>query len=199
MTVATMYSQNLEQVAILAAFKGWPTGKFLDIGAFHAKQLSNTRALFELGWSGVMVEPSPVPFAGLVEEYGTCDRIRLIHAAVGLNSGILRMHVTADAVSTAVPEVYEHWKETGQYDPECIDVECVALDEIYALYGEFDFVNIDAEGMSADLLIHRVLHGPLPRCICVEHDNRAMEILTVATGLGYACTYTSGENLVLVK
>lgn len=193
------YSQNDEQVAILAAFACRPVGKFLDIGAFHAKQLSNTRALFELGWSGVMVEPSPVPFAGLVEEYGQCDRIRLINAAVGFEPGKIRMHLTADAVSTADIGTFEKWKSLVAFEDGTHEVEAVTLEQIYDLHGSFDFLNLDAEGMSVDLLLYRVLNGPLPRCICVEHDGRTTEILAAATAKGYSCVYGSGENLVLVK
>jgi FkbM family methyltransferase len=194
------YSQNQEQSAILAAFAGRVGSgyKFLDIGAFHAKQLSNTRALFELGWSGVMVEPSPTPFAGLVEEYGKCERIKLINAAVGFAPGAVEMYVTADAVSTFNGAIYEKWRDKTKFDGKHL-VECVTLEQIYDEHGTFDFINIDTEGMSADLLLHRVLSGPLPHCICVEHDERIGEIIVAATEKGYFCTYGSGENLVLVR
>ena len=56
-----LYSQNNEQTYILEAFAEKSDGRFLDIGAYDAKLLSNTRALYERGWSGVMVEPSPGP------------------------------------------------------------------------------------------------------------------------------------------
>ena len=194
----TNYSQNQEQAAILHAFEGRPAGKFLDIGAFHAKQLSNTRALFELGWSGVMVEPSPIPFAGLVEEYGQCERIKLINAAVGFEPGTVAMYVSADAVSTFDKSIYDKWRDKTKFDGKKM-VEVITLEQIYDEHGNFDFINIDTEGMSAELLLHRVLYGPLPRCLCVEHDERIGEIIVAATSKGYSCTYASGENLVLVK
>ena len=55
------YSQYGEDRAIVELF-GDHVGRFLDIGAWHPTVFSNTRALFERGWSGVMVEPSPCPF-----------------------------------------------------------------------------------------------------------------------------------------
>ena len=36
--------------------------QFLEIGAYHPEEFSNTRALVELGWGGVYVEPSPKCF-----------------------------------------------------------------------------------------------------------------------------------------
>lgn len=193
------YSQNHEQAAILAAFEGLPPGKFLDIGAFHSEQLSNTRALFELGWSGVMVEPSPRPFAGLVADYGDCDRIMLINAAVAFEPGSIKMYLTDDAVSTSDIATFEKWNNIAAFHPGMYDIPAITLEQIYDAHGYFDFINIDAEGMSVDLLIHRVLNGPLPRCICVEFDDRLPEVLSTATVKGYSCTYSSGENVVLVK
>ena len=35
-------------------------GTFLDLGAYDGVDLSNTRALTELGWAGVCIEPNPV-------------------------------------------------------------------------------------------------------------------------------------------
>jgi len=56
-----IYSQNLEQNYILEYFKD-RRGTFIDIGANDGLTLSNTRALVELGWRGVFVEPSPMAF-----------------------------------------------------------------------------------------------------------------------------------------
>ena len=111
-----MYSQAQEERYLLEAFNGHPGLRFLDIGAFHATQLSNTRALFELGWSGVMIEPSPGPMRSLLAEYGNEKRITLIQAAeVGIEGGLASMWISEDAVSTSEPANYELWKEQGGF------------------------------------------------------------------------------------
>jgi hypothetical protein len=108
------------------------------------------------------------------------------------------MYATADAVSTFDQSIYNKWKSWIKYDGT-IDVDCITLEEIYSNHGPFDFVSIDAEGESGDLM-HRLFNlGHFPRCICVEHDERTTELLSVATANGYSCTYANGENLVLVK
>jgi hypothetical protein len=200
------YSQNLEEGFILAACPG-PTGWFLDIGAWNPFDKSNTRALFERGWGGVMVEPSPGPFATLKAEYGdglcgnaTVKRIELIQAAVVLDPCIaeVEMYVTDDAVSTTELANYEKWKNAAKFTGQ-IKVKAITLESIFQEYGDFDFVSLDAEGTSVDLM-HRVFAlGRLPKCICVEHDDRTDEVLAAAIGLGYACAYANGENLILVR
>lgn len=191
------YSQNQEQDAILAACPE-PSGRFLDIGAWHAFDKSNTRALYEFGWSGVMVEPSPQPFAGLMAEYGDNERIVLLNKAVAMEPGTRSMFVTPDATSTFDQGVYDKWKSWVRYTGQ-IEVECITLEDLFAQYGDFDFVSIDAEGMSGDLMHRLFALGHFPRCICVEHDERTTELLSAATQHGYACTYANGENLVLVR
>ncbi len=51
-----MYAQNNEDDILATFFSNIPNGSFLEIGAFHPKNLSNTRALVEKGWGGVMVD-----------------------------------------------------------------------------------------------------------------------------------------------
>lgn len=191
-----MYSQNQEETAILSACNG--VGRFLDIGAWNAKDKSNVRALYERGWSGVLVEPSPEPFAGLKAEYDGDPRIKLLNVAVGLEPGLIEMHITADAVSTSDPETYEKWRHIVNFTG-VLQAQSITLEEIHEKHGDFDMVSIDAEGVSVDLL-HRLLDlGKRPKCIVVEHDDRTTEALSHATECGYACTMANGENLVLVK
>lgn len=192
------FSQNNEQDAILAACAGIVNGRFLDVGAWNAKDKSNVRALYELGWSGVLVEPSPDPFAGLKAEYDGDPRIVLLNVAVGLDPGPIGMYITADACSTSDPETYEKWRHIVNFTGTLI-VQAVTLEEIYEQHGEFDMVSIDAEGVSVDLL-HRLFDmGKHPRCIVVEHDGRTTEALSHATACRYACIMANGENLVLVR
>ena len=168
------YSQYEEQTAILAAFEGWPAQAqrhFLDIGAWNAKDKSNTRALYELGFNGVMIEPSPGPLLSLLAEYGNEPRITLISAAVALEPGLLPLHITDDAVSTSSEAVYDTWRNAVppvKYVGN-LSVPVLTLEQISNQFGGFDFINFDAEGLSADLFNRAMDLKWEPRCICVEH------------------------------
>jgi len=202
------YSQYEEQRFILeavgeteedlAAGRVFGAKRYLDIGAWNAKDKSNTRALFELGWAGVMIEPSPGPMLGLLAEYGFEERIQLISTAVSLEPGLLPLHITHDAVSTSKAEEFERWKNTVKFIGK-MSVPTLTLEQISNQFGGFDFINLDAEGISADLFNHAMTLGWEPRCWCVEHDGRTTELLERATGRGYRCTYANGTNIVLVR
>ena len=173
-------------------------GRFLDIGAYHPTVFSNTRALYELGWSGVMFEPSPGPMRALVAEYGNEPRIELVQAAVSLTPGAVLLHVTDDAVSTSCPDEYEVWREKGGYIGKLL-VPALTVADILNRWGSFDFVNIDAEGVSADLFLEFLRRDQMSPCYCVEVDvGRLNEMMTAASAAGYTAKVI-GANLVLSR
>jgi len=197
------WSQNKEEEYILQACPE-PKGRFLDFGAYEPFGLSNTRALFERGWGGVLIEPSPSPFERLKATYGNEPRITLIQAAVGLWAGELKMWITSDGLSTSEPSIFRKWsaylvKAGLPYAPEQVTVPAITLEMVYAEHGPFDFVSIDTEGTSVDLFRRLIDLGHRPKCICVEHDSRLEETKSIAARGGYRKTYYSGENEVYVR
>jgi FkbM family methyltransferase len=192
------YSQTDEERYILQAVRNVDCGRFLDVGAFHPQNLSNTRALFELGWSGVMVEPSPGPLLSLLMEYGDEERIRLVSGAVGVQRELTRFHATSDALTTSNLGNYELWKGNGGFFGSFY-VPVMTFPDIIRQFGEFDFVSIDAEGTSVDLMHGLLATEMLPTCLCVEYDARGRECMDAAARHGYHAIYTSAENIVFAR
>jgi FkbM family methyltransferase len=192
------YSQYDEEKYILEAVSHIDTGRFLDIGAWHPTCFSNTRALYEKGWSGVMLEPSPEPMLSLIREYGNDPHIQLVQACVtpGDAAKLVKLTITADSVSTTVPSHAAKWQSTGGYYGSIL-VPTISLNQTLG-FDHFDFVNIDAEGISADLFVRLVKHFPLRpcACICVEHDDRLDELNHLAALHGYQLRYANGTNAV---
>lgn len=194
------YSQSDEEKYILQAVSHLGNkGRFLEIGAWQPKNLSNSRALFELGWSGVLVEPSPEPFLSLLREYGNEPRVKLVSAAVDHGPEILlKFRASADALSTSSETNYQIWKDVGGfygtfYSPT------VTIPDLIETFGVFDFVSIDAEGTSVDLL-HALLATEMrPDCLCVEYDLRSEECLSAAGRAGYHAIYSNAENMVFAR
>lgn len=188
-----MYSQNDEERVILALCG--PTGKFLDIGAWDGITFSNTRALADRGWTGVLVEPSAGPFRLLQAVYPNGSAV-LINAAVGLQSGTVTLYESDDAVSTTQPGHYELWKRHAKFTGRR-EVRQVTIPNLMAQFGPFDFVNIDTEGTSVDLLKTLDLINMKPSAVCVEHDNRIDEIRQWASERDYSICSENQENVIL--
>lgn len=228
MPIQTDYSQSFEQAAILDAFTGAPAGRFMDIGAWDPIHFSNTRALIEAGWSGLIIEPSPGPLINLMrccvacgytprehevygdrkqrdcwqcgsgERYGFSERVQIMSAVVALEPGFVTLDITDDAVSTSDAANHERWRIEGGYYGRLI-VPAITLEQIAMQWGGFDFVNIDAEGTSANLFLRMLILGQFPRCCCCEHDGRTTELLQEATRAGYRASLVNQTNIVVVR
>jgi FkbM family methyltransferase len=190
------YSQHDEERFIL---KHTPQhGRFLDVGAWHATELSNTRALYERGWGGVVVEPSPGPARALIAEYGGGDRVHVICAAVAPAGGLLHMHASDEAYTTAARECARKFQREGQFFGRFFS-PAITIEDILEHFGRFEFVNLDVEGGSVDLL-RSLLQTPMnPYCICVEHDDRLGEVNELICSTAYLPVHANGTNIVLAR
>ncbi len=197
-----MYSQNDEEQHILRVLgltgsSEYVGERFLEIGAYNPKLFSNTRALYERGWSGVMVEPAPGPFLDLMIEYGQCDRIELVCAAVGTQRALVKFHHSEAGVGTSNDAHYQKWRDTALYEGTFFAAQVTMFDVLARFGVDFDFVNIDVEGGSAELFMDTLSHSNLkPKCFCVEHDGRHMEMNRLALMKGYTVEHTNGENVI---
>jgi FkbM family methyltransferase len=190
------YSQNSEEIHI-ARIVGDQPGRFLDIGAYNPKLFSNTRALYERGWSGVMVEASPGPFMDLLIEYGKCDRVELVCAAVTQERGLILFQHSEAGVGTSSESHYQKWRDKADFDGR-FWTPSILLGELLHQFGrDFDFVNVDVEGESAELFLHALRdHRLRPKCWCVEHDGQQEELTLAALKCGYSQYHINGENVI---
>lgn len=158
------YSQHGEQPIILDVLSRMGFVKdrprFLDLGAFDGLTGSNTRALSDQGWDGVLVEADPLPFCKLVANHRGNEKMSCVLAAVvgnvrqdggrpGLRDGRVRPFYSAgDQISTAYGGhrlgdlVKQHWW-----------VGCVTPEEIAASFGcRFEFISVDVEGCDLEVI-----------------------------------------------
>ena len=188
------YSQYLEEPAILAAVEGVTFKRLLDIGAWDPVEKSNSRALIEAGWGGLLIEPSPMPLKNLAHFYAFNRGVTIIGAPLGLEPGLIELQLSDDAVSTSSREHAELWKESGGYYGRAL-FPAITLEQIANQFGGgFEFINIDTESTSVDVCRRIIDLDWRPRCICVEHDNRLAELCAFMTATGYKLVYSNGTN-----
>lgn len=193
------YSQNGEQKIITDFFAG-RVGRFLDIGAYDGITFSNTRRLLELGWRGVLVEPSPKVIHGLrrnVAEFD--DRACVFECAIGETNGRIKFFDNAGAVATTSQSHVRKWSKQTAFD-EC-DVLSMTPELLLDLVGtDFDFITIDTEGTNIEV-IHLMPWHRLPGCrlVCVEHDCHDESIMEILEPFGFSPLARNGENLILSR
>lgn len=203
------YSQNLEQEAILKYFGDYK-GTFLDLGSNDGVTLSNTRALAELGWCGVLVEPAPIAFRKLKSLYESEKKgcFYLYNCAIGISNGNAILHDSGSLlksgdtslVSTLVPAEKKRFESVLTYEEVEVKVYRWKTFLNRLTIKKFDFVSIDCEGLDLDILKQMDLDALEVKVLCIEFNGKQdlkAEIDKIMTG--FNIIYTSGENLIYAR
>jgi FkbM family methyltransferase len=189
------YAQNHEDVILQRAL-GDEVGFYVDVGAASSSIASVTRYFYDIGWSGINIEPLPEYAAELRRER---PRDRNIEAAAGASPGLCTFHVvhgnhdfsTFDDVR--VSDLAQQGEETTPLEVEVVTLNDVLRDEAPAA---IDFLKIDVEGAERDVLAGLDLSVWRPRVLVVEAtypNSRSpsfagWEDLIVGSGYQYAST-----------
>lgn len=207
-----MYSQNNEEQVIYDYFANKSDKApriLLDIGANDGKTFSNSLRLIELGWYGVLVEPSERAQQALQALHGHNPRVHLIKAAIGLETGKATLHESGHhlpdksdhaLLSSLKPEETERWRR-ARVEFTDVEVEMITYQALLQRcgYTGFDFITIDAEGMDLEILVQIDLsHTGL---LCIEwNSNHEVREQVLSYCQRYDLTrvlYTNAENLII--
>ena len=194
------YSQFGEQSLIIQFFGRDFKGYFLDIGASDGIADSNTRALFECGWTGTLVEPVPEEYWRLEDNYAGSQGIQLVNAAVSEYDGFGEMWVCrrikrSDGRFDNRNTLDHHFAESAAsasnpalYDPR--EVRTITVETLLKRMGRtaVDFLCVDTEGLDFQIMRGLLEHGVRPQLVVWEADKdpsdvAAMEVLLTGCGL----------------
>ena len=166
-----MYSQNDEEKWIVEFYRGF-VGRFLDIGSHDGISLSCTRKLFELGWGGVCVDPSPTAFVKLLSTYNKESKIEIVNCAVDIDSRIKKFYHRPEAryISTLSKEFRESWKKEMKDTYQDMYLKTITFDELLSCFGyDFHFLKIDVEGIDFEILQTKLINFKLADFIRWPH------------------------------
>jgi FkbM family methyltransferase len=196
------YSQNNEQEIILEYLRG-QVGTFLDLGANDGVTLSNTRALAEIGWSGVLIEASPKAFKRLQANYPDPTKYHLYNFAIGSFNGIVEFNESGSLlgnddvalVSTLNESEMNRFKKVVHY--EKVEAKCLTWETF--IHGcpvkHFDFVSMDIEGNELEVLPFMDLSKTY--LLVIEWNGRYDLKAEYEKYLkGFTLIHTNGENLI---
>jgi FkbM family methyltransferase len=162
------YAQNFEDVMLARVFAGRNTGFYVDVGAADPVNLSVTKWFYDLGWSGLNIEPNKQLFDRL-----TADRPRDIN----LNCGVGAIVSEARFFE---PDIGELSSFDSRVQNAAVNkgmsgsTRTVAVRPLTDLLNEhcpnraIDFLKIDVEGWEAEVLKGLDLKHHRPFVILVE-------------------------------
>jgi len=159
------YSQHTEEGVIQKYVGHMPSGTYVDIGAGDPKEFSNTYALYEKGWRGVIVEPFPKYKEQLLAvrpEDKLCTKVITNHI------GEVEMINTA-SVETDIGRGYKlDMKDRVSYKAPCYTMK--EFLEEYPEAKEPDFLSLDIEAGEEALFEKCDFNIFKPKLMCVEYE-----------------------------
>lgn len=193
------YAQNYEDVMLLRALRSVQRGFYIDVGAQDPIDDSVTKAFYELGWSGINVEPVTHWYQRILADRPHDINLQL---AVSDQPGQLHLYeVEGSGLSTTDTEFAARHTQAGHRIHES-DIQCVTLDWICSQHNVtvVHFLKIDCEGAEAAALRGLSLQQVRPWIILLESTEPNSQIPNYAewepllTGRGYCFAYADGLN-----
>lgn len=203
------YSQYAEQQHILEYFRTSVSQKsFLDIGACDGVTFSNTAALAASGWCGTCVEASRHNVRLLQANYANDPKIKIVGQPIAWSDA------PVDFIESVRDPIHQHecrllgstqknhaskWSSCGVTFAPPEQRPGITIDSLLLKYpGPYDFISIDTEGTSVDILMQIPLARLKTRLICVEHDGRQADCLAYckAAGVGRVI-YHNNVNILI--
>jgi FkbM family methyltransferase len=143
----------------------------VDIGAHDGFMGSNSRALLERGWRGLLVEPLPSAFQSLKANSRTFANVALVEAACSDRTGTASISVGKDGPVPQMSSLSQHPEILGNVTEERITVRTTTLAALFSAYDvpeDFGVLLVDTEGW--DLVALRGLDQATarPRIIVTE-------------------------------
>lgn len=204
------YSQHGEDLFIIQYLDTKLTGSILDIGANDGITYSNSRLFIEqLGWQGVLVEPTSLCIKKLNELYSSNDLVTIYPYAIDeveqeaiIYLGNLEPE-TINQVATMSTNEKLYWETNRRvnYQEEVIKTKTIdqLISDVNHQY--FDIISIDIEGN--DLLAFSGLFNAnfRPEFFIFEHNsnqNTITELLKICH-LEYRIVWQNTINFILQK
>ena len=135
---------DIEKKKILEFTTGRWGQKYIDIGAKHPIDLSNTYCLYQVGWSGDIYEPQP-QFKELFNRIRPNDKFHQV--AISNRNGHATLYV--DNIDRSYATLEESWIERLNYGWSSLNIKTVDASNLSGIY---DFCSIDVEGHESTII-----------------------------------------------
>lgn len=168
------YSQNNQDLLVLFLLGDAP-GYFVEFGATDGISCSNTLLLEELGWSGIVAEPSDIFHERLFKN----RKCYIDTSCISANSGETVVFYEVGDSGLSSMEKYannDNWALARQ-DHLKKEVETISLKDLLNKYNSpriIDYLSIDTEGAEFDILNAYDFSRHF-KVITVEHNHTSMK------------------------
>jgi len=182
------YSQYEEQSFLLNYFKDNTKGTLVDIGAADGINNSNSKKLIELGWSGLLVEPTPLNYQKLINLYSGNTLVNIENCGCGNKTENLTFYIDNNDEYHQISTFSVEQKIGCEQYFKCTFHEINSIiyntQELFTKHNlkKIDFISIDTEGYDDNVLFGINFNETLIDLICIENTTQVSENLLYSRG-----------------
>lgn len=200
------FSQHSEDLMVVNIFEqlGVELPSYLDLGAHHPVEISNTHLLYLRGSRGTNIEANPFLIGAFHKERPDDINVNLgvISRGAPCKLPFYMYHDLHGCNSFSAIEIDKHAKDEGWQIQKTIELRCEAINDIVDQFcpgAVFpDFLSCDLEGFDYDILQAANFLKSAPMVICVETwDATAMTDMLMLKGFSPYCRMYA--NVIYVR
>ena len=186
------YSRNEEEWIIRDYFQDRHAGSFVDVGANHYKNDSNTFYLeTALGWTGIAIDPQ-AEFAADYRTHRPRTRFFSFFVSDTSDASVTFYQVEDNPLVSSADQRFAERSGTEARDPvyktQTVSVPTIRLTDIldHAGVSRFDLLSVDVELAEPKVLAGFDIDRFKPSLVCIEaHPQVRQQILDYFAGHGY--------------
>ena len=173
----TSFSQSGEDLILLKylKYKKIENGKYLDIGAFHPRWVSNTYLLHKRGFTGYCVDLDEDRLKWF--RFARGKKVKTINGAVSnLNLDYIKVYKFKrkspfSLIDTTSLDHAKYFKSKSDIDYEEVNIKNFYINDIYNEVGKINVLNIDIEGKDFEVIKSSNLKIIDPEVILIEDNS----------------------------
>lgn len=180
--------------------------RYCDIGAAHPIRLSNTYGLYQIGASGVLIEPDPEQ-AKVLQKERPRDEVLNVGVAFDDRRSAKLKRFTARVFNTfssdqanLVLESSKNWQpDQLQEIVDEVEVQLIPINDILEKHfcdGEIHFISIDTEGVDFLILQSIDFDRFRPKMLCIERSRPVEDLDAVLNPRGYQLVAQTPDNAI---
>lgn len=196
MTHFNSYSQCGEDFVVYSFFKKRKTGVLIDIGAFDGYHISNSYALYKLGWETIAIEANPLFFDFLIKNRPD---------AINVNKALVQREDQHEVVfQTETTGLYSGIKPNTTYFDTIgsneIRVPACTLNHVVKEHignKQIDCISIDVEGTEEEILSSFDFNTYKPTMLIIEANDKETKdrLVALMKTFGYRLSMNIHVNL----
>lgn len=194
------YSQYNEDILVDVILRCKKNGFYVDIGANHPTQLSNSKRFYDRGWRGINIEPNPSLFKAFQS-----DREHDINLNIGIGNEKANLPFYVMSANTLSSfDKNAALKGGALYNSsleKVIQVEVWPLKHVFEKFNckDIDFLSVDVEGFDLHVIKSNDWLKWRPKVIIIEtdHDDGAVNMFMIDKG--YELAFDNLTNSIYVE